>query len=177
MATTATKLHTVEEWMDLPEAETRRTELVDGEVLPMGNARFLHEKLKAAWILMLARYLLSNPIGALYSETMYRLGPATARIPDVSVLLPDRPLVDGPCEGAPEIAIEIVSSESAPEMARKLRDYLNHGCQLVIYVYPADRGFFAHTAGNFRWYGEQDTFSTPLLSGFAMPVAELFAGI
>lgn len=116
MAATSAQLLTVEQWMDLPEEQTRRTELVDGEIVQMGNARAIHEKLKSAWAKRLYIYFADKNWGAVYSETMYRLSPGLARISDVSVLLPDRPAPEGAFEGAPEIAIEIVSSETAAEM-------------------------------------------------------------
>jgi Uma2 family endonuclease len=177
MPATATKLYTVEEWMDLPLEQTERTELVDGEIAAMGNARSIHEKQKTKWLRALSAYLDSRPgLGEVYAETMYRLEPGTARIPDVSVLLPDRAATDGPFEGAPEIAIEVVSSETADQLSRKLRDYLAHGAKLVIHVHLDDRGFFAYASdGTYRWYGGSDKFTTPLLPGFAVIVSDLFA--
>ncbi len=174
MAAIATKHYTVEEWMDLPEDQTRRTELVDGEIILMGNANFRHEKLKSVWMERLFAHLLANPNGRVYSETMYRLSPQTARVPDVSVLLPDRPAVDSACEGAPEIAIEVISSESAAEIDRRIQDYLSAGCQLVVITY-LDRRLWCYTPdGTARLLTVNQHFETPLLPGLRIPVADLF---
>src|SRR5271163_466259 len=116
-------LLTVEQYMELPEEETMRTELVEGEIVGMGNSGYLHERTKANATQILHRYVLDNPIGVVFSESMYKLGKREGRIPDVSFVLARRlPPADRTkaLEGAPEIAFEVVSSETAAFMERKI---------------------------------------------------------
>ena len=77
-------------------------------------------------------------------ETGYtlRTGPDTVRGPDVSFVF--HPRIEGRGSGfpsgAPDIAVEVVSpSDTAPEMARRVADYLAAGTQRVWVVYPAGR--------------------------------------
>ena len=78
MGVTTTALLTVEQFLDLPQEETERTELVEGEIVQMGNAAYLHERVKTNANKILVRYILENPIGEVFSETMYKLAPQDA---------------------------------------------------------------------------------------------------
>lgn len=80
---TATQLLTVEQWMDLPEEQAQRTELIDGEIVQMGNALDFHELLKSRWIMALSVWAYHRDGVRLFSETMYKLQPGTGLIPDV----------------------------------------------------------------------------------------------
>ena len=82
-----TALLTVEQYMELPEEETMRTELVEGEIVRMGHSGYLHERTKSNATQILHRYVLDNPIGVVFSESMYKLGKREGRIPDVSFVL------------------------------------------------------------------------------------------
>jgi Uma2 family endonuclease len=82
----------------------------------MGSAGYLHERVKANTVEILVGYKLQYPVGMVFSETMFDLEVDEARVPDVSFLLADRLRADRqkePMEGAPDLAVEIVFSESA----------------------------------------------------------------
>jgi Uma2 family endonuclease len=116
-----TALLTVEEYAQLPEEETMRTELVEGEIVRMSDAKLIHELVKSNGIEILADYVRLNPAWKLFSESMYKLGTREGRIPDVSLLARDRlARLDkaGFLEGAPDLAFEVVSSESAEFLDR-----------------------------------------------------------
>ena len=118
-----TALLTVEQFAQLPEEETLRCELVHGEIVRMGNAGFLHERVKANANSILTGYLFENPVGMIFPETMYQLGKRDAPIPDVSLLLNERipaKATNALPEGAPDLAFEVVSSETAAFMERKI---------------------------------------------------------
>src|ERR1700682_239550 len=85
-----TALLTVEEYAQLPEEETMCTELVEGEIVRVSDAKFIHERVKANANKLLISYILQNPIGEVFSESMYKLGRREGRIPDVSLMLNDR---------------------------------------------------------------------------------------
>jgi hypothetical protein len=69
-----TALLTVEEYAQLPEEETMRTELVEGEIVRMGDARVTdsnlntHQPVKANCIAILEDYIRRNPAWRLFSE-------------------------------------------------------------------------------------------------------------
>ncbi len=104
------------------------------------------------------------------------------RIPDVSFIdwrhFPARrvpPLAM--FTSGPDLAVEVLSpSNTAREMADKLRDYFGAGVRLVWYVDPRDRSV--------RVYAAVDQVTTlragdnltgdPVLPGFVLPLADLF---
>jgi Uma2 family endonuclease len=177
-----TALLTVEQFAQLPEEETLRCELVQGEIVRMGNAGYLHERVKSNANAILFRYIFENPVGTVFSETMYKLGERDGRIPDVSLLLKHRlppKDVNKALQGAPELAFEVVSSESAASMERKINLYLATGSRTVWIAYPLDRTLWVHrSTGEHLQLREGQYLEEPdLLPGFRVPVAQFFDGI
>ena len=159
-----------------------RCELVQGEIVCMGDAGFLHERTKANAIKVLSQYLFENAIGMVFAETMYKLGEREGRIPDVSLLLNERIPAKATAalpEGAPDLAFEVVSSESAAFMERKINLYLATGCRVVCVAYPLERTLWTyHANGEYRRLREGQYLEAPdLLPGFRVLVDRLFDGI
>lgn len=71
-----------------------------------------------------------------------------ARIPDVSLLLKDRVNAafgsTGLFQGAPDLTIEIVFSDAATDLERKIELYLKHGSQAVWVAYPEHRTVYTY---------------------------------
>jgi Uma2 family endonuclease len=178
---TTTALLTVEQFAQLPEEEVLRCELVQGEIVRVSNSVLRHERVKGNANKILIRYILENPIGEVFSETMFKLGVGEARIPDVSLMLNGRPQEDlsKPPDGAPELAFEVVSSETAAFMERKINLYLGTGCRAVWVAYPLERTLWAHRPnGESRHLREGQYLEEPdLLPGFRVLVDEFFRGI
>ena len=86
MATITAPL-TIEQFLQLPEEQTWRCELVEGEIVPMGNASRRHEWVKGNFIRHLVAYSLQHQIGQVLSETMYKIKASESRTPDVSFQL------------------------------------------------------------------------------------------
>ena len=112
---------------------------------------------------------------------MFVLQPHEAYIPGVSLVLSDRLRgrnPDKPFEGAPDLAIEVVSSETAAQLERKIRGYLRAGCKAVWVAYPEQRTVHVHSPdGSSRLLEESDTLElTTLLPGFQEPVSRFFEG-
>jgi Uma2 family endonuclease len=173
---------TVEQFLELPEEQTFRCELVEGEIVPMGNAGGQHEWVKANFIHHLVAYNLQHRIGQVLSESMYKIRTSEARIPDVSFLLrrslpPGDP--DKLFEGSPNLAVEIVSSETAEFLERKITLYLETGSQAVWVAYPKHRTLWTHHAdGISRLVKEDQHLEEPqLLPGFRVLVSDFFEGI
>jgi Uma2 family endonuclease len=176
-----TALLTVEEYAQLPEEETMLTELVEGEIVPVSDARFVHERVKANANKLLIAYTLQNPIGEVFSESMYKLGRREGRIPDVSLLLNERLAVQdraGFLEGAPDLAVEVVSSESALFLERKVNLFLANGCRTFWVAYPPERTLWIHRKDLHLQLREGQYVEEPdLLPGFRVLVDRFFDGI
>jgi Uma2 family endonuclease len=175
-----TALLTVEEYAQLPEEETMRTELVEGEIVRMGDAKRIHERVKANANRLLVQYVLQNPIGEVFAESLYKLGNREGRIPDVSLLLLETLAGQNGVflEGAPDLAFEVVSSESAAFMERKVNLFLAKGCRAVWVAYPIERTFWIHRATNHVQLREGQFVEEPdLLPGFRIAVERFFDGV
>ena len=125
---------TVEEFLNLPEVEGERLELIDGEVNSMPSGKAPHEVVKKNLIKILVLWLAQNSPAELFVETLYQVDEQNALIPDLSVLFPGR-LAPGSKEGiqgAPEIAIEVVSSETAARLEDKIELYLSTRKQVCL---------------------------------------------
>jgi len=96
-----------------------------------------------------------HTFGEVTVEMDFRLGPATVRNPDVAYIAathlrridPDR----SPLEGAPALAVEVVSpANSAQDMAKKINQHLAGGSQAVWVVYPPMRQVEIHRSTDTR---------------------------
>src|SRR5258708_3787576 len=176
-----TTLVTVREFLELPEPEGQRMELIGGEIVTMGQGGIPHEITKSNIIHVLAAWLLQNPIGRLFSESMFQLDEQNCLIPDVSVLRPGHipPGGTGSIQGAPEIAIEVVSSETAVHLEKKIDLYLAHGSKSVWVVFPVQRIVRIFDAnGQARKFDQNQTLEDPTaLPGFRVSVAAIFEGL
>ena len=180
MAATATTL-TIQDFLALPKKEGLRYELVAGEVVTMGNAGQRHERVKANTAEILAVYNHSHRLGKMYSETMFQLGEAEGRIVDVCFMLKDHipePAEEGIHQGAPALAVEVVSSESAAELERKVELYLAHGSRTVLVLYPDPQTVRVFDpSGASRLLRGSQVLEIDWLPGFAVPASAFFEGL
>jgi Uma2 family endonuclease len=176
-----TTLVTVREFLQLPEPEGERMELIGGEVVTMGYGKAPHEIVKKNLVRILVVWLAQNPIGELFAETMFQLDDYNSLIPDLSVVFPGHvaPGTTDWLQGAPEIAIEVVSSETAARLERKIDLYLTHGSKSVWAVFPEHRVVRIFDAANRSTKFEQSqTLEDPnVLPGFSVAVSAIFEGI
>ena len=181
MGATAVRM-TVAQFHEWAEQQSKVYEMVHGEAREKPVAHFGHQKVNANITRLLVRFLSSNPIGEVFPETMFEVTGEDARQPDNAVLLGERwiktPANSYP-SGAPDLAIEVVSSESAAELEDKVDLYLQNGARCVWAVYPRHRTVWVHRPdGVTLRLKESDYLEAPeLLPGFRVQVAELFAGL
>ena len=111
-------------WCD----EDVKAEWVDGEVIIMSPASMRHQDI-ADWLVAILRFYVSaHRLGRVFgSEFMIRLGPIRRRrVPDVLFITKERQHLLRPnhFEGAPDLAIEVVSPDSEDRDRRdKYLDY------------------------------------------------------
>jgi Uma2 family endonuclease len=103
-------------------------------------------------------------------------------IPDVAIVGLDQERTIDPAEvphGAPLLAVEVVSSETAETLEHKIKLYLRNGSKIVIVAYPLERSIRVHDASRNAKDLEQDQFLElpELLPGFRVQVAKFFEGI
>jgi Uma2 family endonuclease len=157
-------LVTAEELLAMPD-DGRRRELIDGEVRTMAPAGDEHGDIEAVISGHLFVHLRAHPIGRLKTgETGFRLrrDPDRVRAPDVAVVLyarrPRETIGAGYLEGAPDLAVEVVSPwDTAGDVAEKVEDWLRGGARLVWVVYPHGPRLSAHRPdGSAQMIGPED---------------------
>lgn len=136
----AEKPLTAEEFFQLP---LQRAELVEGKVIEMTPPGGEHGRMAVKIAARLERYLEDENLGIVFVESGFRLSrnPDVVRSPDVSFIeysrLPNGRAPRGFIEGAPTLAVEIVSpGDLWSEVENKVGEYLAAGTQLVWIVEP-----------------------------------------
>jgi Uma2 family endonuclease len=176
-----TTLVTVPEFLQLPEPEGQRIELIGGEVISMPRAGYPHEVTKSNLIMLLAPWAVQNPGLRVGSEMAYQLDDQNCLIPDVSLFASSRivPGTTGVFQKSPELAIEVVSSESAAYLESKIELYFAHGSKSVWVVYPQQRivRVFDPAGGAKRFEHDQSLIDPTVLPGFGVPTSAIFEGV
>ncbi|GAB4192587.1 MAG: Uma2 family endonuclease [Roseiflexaceae bacterium] len=180
------KILTVEE-LDQVLSTNKHTELVRGELRQKPLASQQHGELTFEIGLIVGTFVRQHRLGKMYAaETGFVLArnPDSVRAPDIAFVSADRvvtqPRRDGFFEGAPDLAIEVVSpGDTDSEVAEKVLDYLRAGVRLVWIVRPRSQTVTAH-----RSLKEARTLTAEemlegedVLPGFRVPVADLFASL
>ena len=181
MAATATKKLTLEEYARLPDDGVRR-ELDEGELIEMTFPRSRHTITALNLYDRLNPWVRSQGMGRCFMDAGFLMQdePAVLRGPDVAFVRSDRLAnmdLDGWIEGAPELAVEVVSpNEGAQDLHRKVHQYLVHGAVAVATIYPREQSVHVHRRGEtILALGPTDTLEIPdRFLGWSMPVADLF---
>jgi Uma2 family endonuclease len=178
---TTTTLVTVQEFLEMPESEGLIEELIGGEVVSMPRAGQPHEVTKSNLVRLLISGLTQSPALRVFIETAYQLDDQNCLIPDISLIAVNRiiPGNKGVFHGAPEIAIEVISSEPAARLERKIRLYLTHGSKSVWAIYPQERLVrIEDAAGGSRLFLDDQPLTDPaVLPGFGIPTSAIFEGV
>ena len=176
------ELVTAEMLATLPDTG-ERTELVRGEIVAVSPAGEEHGRIGGLLFVALGDFVLRHKLGAIYlAETGFILSrdPDTVRAPDAAFVaahrLAERPRRSGFFDGAPDLAVEVVSpNDSYQDVEDKVRDYLNAGTQAVWVVNPRARTLTVYERTGVTRLTVDDTLDGgATLPGFSLPIAELF---
>ncbi len=173
---------TLEEYAALPKHP--RYELVKGVLVKQMAASEEHEFTGSLVVIRVGNHVLLNRLGRVYlSNRAYVTGPdspATSRMPDVSFVsnarLAQPDLVGMLYDGAPDLAVEILSDSNTPaEIAQKIAEYLNAGGKVVWVIDIDARTLTVHTddAPPLVLTDADTVDGGDYLPGFACAVADL----
>jgi len=157
-----------------------RHELDEGELISMPSPFTHHGKIQARTTAILWNFTQQRSLGLIITETGFRLRHDTVRPPDVSLIRAERANgleLERRFEGAPDLAVEIISpSETAAEIAHKVRQYLHAGVEVVWVLYPRDRTIHVFESSHKAQILEaEEMLEAPdLLPGFSVRVSEFF---
>ena len=163
------------------ECKLDRAELVNGEVIEKMPPGFRHGRIATKLAARLESYTQSHGLGAVLVESGFRLSrnPDMVRSPDVSFVASERlpeEEVEGFFEGAPTLAVEVVSpGDLADEVDAKVQEYLAAGTLAVWVVYPKTGSVVVFTPDETRVCLRQQVLrGEPVLPGFEVAVSEIF---
>ena len=153
-------------------------ELLKGEhiVLPPANSR--HSDIQHRLLHLLYPYIKQHQLGDVRIEAGFKLSSDTWLQPDVSFLraaqiqatAPRRPY-----EGAPAIAIEVVSDSNTPaRLDLKKEQYFAHGAEEVWIVYPDAMHVRLHYPDGGNKTVTEGELRSDLFPGWSIPVDSLF---
>ena len=160
-------------------------ELIAGELIMMSPAGFDHGRFASRIVTALENHVSRLALGIVTTaEAGFQLArdPDTVRAPDVAFVRAARVPpggVKGYFQGAPDLAVEVVSPSDRPdEVAAKVQDWLRAGCSMVWVVEPANRTVAVHRRGSEVAIATTVDALTggDVLPGFSTPVARIFAG-
>jgi Uma2 family endonuclease len=181
MATT-TKL-SFEEFQKLQESadENVRYELDEGALILTPSPTPWHNIVALRLSHALKTFVQKHRLGIVISEVDFRLSRAV-RKPDVAFIAKERikdlDLHHAPIEGAPSLAIEIISpSNLAQDTLKKVHQYLAAGCNAVWLVYPYLGIIEIHDIAGIREVTAPNPFNEERLFqgiAFSLSLTELF---
>ncbi|WP_377480313.1 MAG: Uma2 family endonuclease [Microcoleus anatoxicus] len=177
------KVWTDAEFMAL-NRDGHRYEIVNGELIDMGNSGAKHGYVCSILMILLGGYVHIQKLGAMFdSSTAFKMKSGNKRSPDVSFMAKERlqgleELPDGFLEGAPDLAVEILSpSNTVAEIHDKLVEYFENGSRLVWVINPKEKYVLVYRSSQEpdRLLKSADSLDgEEIVSGFTLPVAELF---
>jgi Uma2 family endonuclease len=181
MATTET-VWTDEAFMALPQ-DGHRYELVQGELVDMGNSGMEHGWIASILNGLLFDFVRTHKLGVICdSSTAFAMKSGNKRSPDVSFiakarLVGLRRLPKGFFAGSPDLAVEVLSpGNTVEEMHSKLVEYFENDTRLVWVIHPDEQYVLVyHSPSPDRLLTLQDALDgEDVVPGFSLPVAALF---
>jgi Uma2 family endonuclease len=181
---TAVELLTTDEYLARTWDE-RRTELIDGRIV-VNEPTFAHQEVMFAVATVLKRWVSAGAPGTVSLPLDVPLEKRVTLAPDVLWFREPIPVDSARAPRMPDLAVEIRSPSTAQrDVGRKRELYERHGAQelwLVDHGARPVRALRRSRPGVERFdvdvtFAAADTLTSPLLPGFAQPVAELFAAL
>ncbi len=122
---------TYEEWLQMPEVEDVKEEVVDGEIRIMPLNKWYHTLIVDNIQFLLATQLDRREARVFAGDfgLIIRIAPLTARDPDLAVFNMSTVVErEGYIHSAPQLIVEVLSPSNTPkDMGRKLADYASLG--------------------------------------------------
>lgn len=177
---------TVKEFMELPDTWDRRKMELDGGVLYiMPRPRKVHGFLQLRMYRHIEDYIDSfeEPPAELLADFTVALSLErhTLLIPDLCIVLRGNPAVSGDrmVEGAPDIVVEVLSTDRNRDLVRKRQLYAEGGVQEYWIFDPREDTATLLELNDGEYIEREvltadDTLTTSLLPGLAVPLADVF---
>ena len=176
---------TADEFFALPEKEGVKRELSDGvlieEALELGGANPRHEIVKMNFCRIITVFLLTHDLGLLFAASTFPVN-GNLLMPDFTFIAKEHFPLDlsgRAFKVSPDIPIEVISTESASHLEKKIGQYLRAGARAVWVAYPEERIIetFDPDGTSRLLEGDQYLEAPTILPGFREPVSKFFEGL
>ena len=177
---------TIDEFLELPDTEDRRKmELDEGELYIMPRPRRVHQFWNSLLVWHFENFIrgFDDPPAELFADFVVALSFENRILlaPDLCIVLRERlDLVgDRMVDGAPDIAIEILSSDRRRDVVRQRQLYAEAGVP-EYWIFDPENDTATLLELQAGQYVERavleasDTVTTPLLPGLAIPLEDVF---
>jgi Uma2 family endonuclease len=163
--------------------EPWKYERVEGRLVVTAPDGFDHQRFSEPWRDHLVAFKLSHPdrIAQVFSAAWVRVDDANDRIGDIGVYLPSNQPTPVPPDRPPDLMFEVVSpgrEARERDYVKKRVDYHRYGIReyVVIDRFAKQVIVLTHTPTGYteRVLTASDVYTTPLLPGLAIPLAEVF---
>ena len=179
----ATKTWTDEAFMALPD-DGHHYEIINGELIDMGNSGALHGYVCSLALAALAGYILPKKLGVILdSSTAFKMKNGNKRSPDIAFFAKERlqgmaVLPSGYLEGAPDLAVEVLSpGNTVEEIEDKLTEYFENGSRLVWVIHPTQHYVLVYRSAqepDRLLKGKDSLDGEEVIPGFTLAIADLF---
>ena len=176
------KALTDEQFMSLPE-DGNRYEYVDGELVIVANSGLEHGYLAVTLSCFLTIFVRNHKLGVTCdSSTAFKMKTGNKRSPDLAFIAKERlqglkRLPKGFFDGAPDLAVEIISSNNTfEEIHNKLVEYFENGTRLVWVILPDEECVLVyHKPKPSKLLQLEDSLDgEDVIPNFNLPLSELF---
>ncbi len=175
------RLYTAQDLADMPD-DGKIYELHNGVLIEVAGSKIRQSQLAVLLSYFLLNYIKQQGLGGAVTgaDGAAALNEYNTRIPDVSYISPARAKtqdMDGYIQGAPDLAIEVVSpSNSDLQMQQRAGEYLSAGAQLVWIVNPATRTVDVYRPHGLRTVlaGNDTLDGGDVLPGLSLSLKEVF---
>jgi Uma2 family endonuclease len=174
---------TYEDYKSLPESETRRYELIEGELIMVPSPNEYHQRISGKLEFILRAFVEDKNLGRVYDA------PFDVVFSEEDVVQPDILFVSKPrfsiiteeeIRGAPDLVVEIFSPATAErDRTYKKTLYARHEVKEYWIVDPEEKTIKVMTLGkagfeSFGTYGKRDILKSCIFSGLAINLSEVF---
>ncbi len=175
---------TYEDYKNLPESETKRYELIEGELLMVPSPTFEHQDISANLEFALAKFVREHKLGKVLNA------PLDVVLDDENVVQPDIIFIatarshiihKEAIRGAPDLVVEILSPATAErDRTVKKKLYARAGVTEYWLVDPERKTIEVLKLGETGFerialYKENETLTSPLFKGLNIPLSEVFS--
>jgi Uma2 family endonuclease len=173
---------TYKDYKSLPESETKRYELIEGELIMVPSPNTYHQRISGNLVFLLRDFVKKNKLGEVfYAPLDVHLGENVVQ-PDILFVSKahSKIITEEEILGAPDLVIEILSpATSERDQTYKKTLYARHGVQEYWIVDPQEKTVEVMTLGkeefeNSGSYGKMDTMKSPIFPGLTINLCDVF---